>query len=92
MSRIPATQITSWSFSRYNVYQLCPLKAKLQFIDKIKEPPNDAMQRGADVHDACEAYIKGKLDKMPEEAKKFAKLFRRLKRQYKKAIKIGRAY
>jgi hypothetical protein len=84
--RIPATQITSWSFSRYNTYKLCPLKAKLQFIDKIKEPPNKAIQRGADVHDVCEAYIKGQLDKLPEEAKQFAKMFRRLKRQYRKAI------
>lgn len=78
--------ITSWSFSRYNTYKLCPLKAKLQFIDKIKEPPNAAMQRGADVHDACEAYIKGKLDKLPKEARQFARLFRRLRRQYKKVI------
>lgn len=84
--KIPTTQITSWSFSRYNTYQLCPLKAKLQFIDKIKEPPNPAMQRGADIHDMAEAFIKGTLTGLPKELKKFAKLFRRLRRQYKKAI------
>lgn len=80
--RIPATQITAWSFSRYSTYKQCPLKAKLAYIDKITEPPNDAMARGSRIHDDAEAYIKGKLPKMPIELKKFAKLFRRLKKQY----------
>ena len=78
--------ITSWSFSRYSDYKLCPLKAKLNHVDKIKEPANDAMKRGAEVHDECEAYIKGKIKKLPEAAKKFSKMMRKLRRQYKKAI------
>lgn len=84
--RIPTKQITSWSFSRYSTYKQCPLKAKLQFIDKIKEPPNPAMQRGADIHDACEAYIKGTLPRLPAECRPFKKEFQEFRKQYKKAI------
>lgn len=80
------TQITAWSFSRYSCYKQCPLKAKLQFIDKIKEPPNAAMQRGADIHDLAEGYLKGKVARLPKELKEFKELFQRLRRQYKKAI------
>lgn len=77
--------IKAWSFSRYSTYKMCPQKAKFSFIDRIQEPPNDAMARGAKIHDDAEAYIKGKIDKMPEACKAFSKLFRRLRRQYKKA-------
>jgi hypothetical protein len=64
----------------------CPLKAKLKYIDKIKEPPNAAMQRGADIHDLAEAYIKGTVARLPKELKEFKTLFQRLRKQYKKAI------
>src|SRR3546814_12779240 len=47
-------QIKYWSFSLYNTHKQCPLKAKLNAVDKIKEPGNDAMQRGNDVHKLCE--------------------------------------
>ena len=85
-NKILAKQIKAWSFSRYSAYQLCPLKAKLQFIDNLKQPPNVAMKRGADVHDQCEAYIKGQLSRIPPECKAFSKEFKMLRKQYKKAI------
>lgn len=84
--KIPVQQIKSWSFSRYSTYKLCPLKAKLQFIDKIQEPPNPPMARGAKIHDKAEAYLKGKLKRLPAELKAFAKMFKALRTQYKKAI------
>lgn len=90
--RIPTRQITAWSFSRYATYKQCPLKAKLQFIDKIKEPANDAMKRGMSVHDAAEAYIKGvdkqgvKTSTLPPELTSFKRQFQILRKQYKKSI------
>lgn len=80
---IPIKPLTSWSFSRYDVYQQCPLKAKLKFIDKLKEPQNDAMARGDQVHKLAEDFIKGKLTKLPAELAKFKKLFAQLKKDYK---------
>lgn len=86
VKKIPVKQITSWSFSRYGDYRQCPLKAKLKHLDKIQEPPNDAMARGAAIHDMAEGYIKGKISRMPAELKRFDKLFRELRKQYKKKI------
>lgn len=52
-------KIAYWSFSLYSTYRECPLKAKFRAIDKIKEPGNEYMDRGNDVHKLCEDYIKG---------------------------------
>lgn len=77
-------KVTSWSFSRYSDYKLCPLKFKLKHIDKITEPKNDAMQRGADVHEKAEKYIKGEIRTLPAELKLFADKFKELRKVYKK--------
>jgi CRISPR/Cas system-associated exonuclease Cas4 (RecB family) len=51
-------KITSWSFSRWSVYEECPAKAKYKFIDKLKEPGSAAMDRGTALHKLCENYLK----------------------------------
>lgn len=86
MARTKPATITAWSFSRYGTYKQCPLKAKLQFIDKIKEPPNKAMERGAQIHDKAEGYIKGTIARIPAELKQFKEEFQMLRKQYKKSI------
>ena len=48
---IPIKPLKSWSFSRYSTYKQCPLKAKFSLIDKIAEPKNQAMERGAQIHE-----------------------------------------
>lgn len=78
--------LTSWSFSRYNVYKLCPLKAKLAFIDGIKEPQSEAMARGDAIHGLAEGYIKGEIARIPAELKLFAVEFRKLRKLYKQKI------
>ncbi len=78
--------ITSWSYSRYSDYKQCPLKAKLKHVDKIKEPPNDAMARGAQIHNLAEDYLKGKIKALPKELRAFADEFKKLRKQYKKSI------
>lgn len=75
--------LTSWSFSRYSDYQQCPLKAKLKHIDKIKEPPNAAMERGAHIGELAEKYIKGELKALPVELKLFKTEFTMLRKQHK---------
>ena len=67
--RSPLRSLTSWSFSRFSVYDQCPAKAKYAFIDKIKEPPNSAMDRGNEIHKMAEAYIKGEGRYVPKELK-----------------------
>lgn len=54
-------QLTAWSFSRWETWEECPLKAKLKFIDKIPEPASPALDRGTDVHNTLAAYLRGDL-------------------------------
>lgn len=78
------THFTAWSFSRYSDYRQCPRKAKLKHIDKIEEPPNDAMRRGADIGRLAELYIKGKVRTLPKVLDKFKKTFASMRDTYKK--------
>jgi hypothetical protein len=80
------TKFTSWSFSRYIDYRLCPFKAKLKYLDKIAEPKNEAMERGSHIHELAEHYIKGASSRLPAELKGFTDEFKMLRKQYKKAI------
>lgn len=75
---------TSWSFSRYSDYKQCPRKAKLKHLDKIAEPPNDAMARGADIGRLAELFVKGKMNKIPDALTKFKDEFLMLAALYKK--------
>lgn len=52
----PVKAFTAWSFSRWDQYTQCPLKAKLNHLDKIVEPGNPAMARGNVVHKVGEAF------------------------------------
>lgn len=52
-------KIAAWSFSRYNLYQQCPGKAKIMYIDKLKEPTSDAMANGSKKHAELEGWLKG---------------------------------
>lgn len=81
---IPIKAITAWSFSRYSTYKMCPLKLKLSAIDKIQEPSNAAMARGAAIHNLAEDYIKGKVPKLAPELVLFKDEFARLRKMFKK--------
>jgi len=85
MTKIPVKQLTSWSFSRYGDYKQCPLKAKLKHIERIKEPPNEAMARGDDIHKGIEAYLKGSARALPKDVHTDMKpAFKLMKDFYKK--------
>lgn len=79
-------QFTSWSFSRYSDWKRCPLAAKLKHLDKISEPKNPAMQRGADIHDEAAAYLKGNLAKLSPDLALFKDEFKRLRLLSKKRL------
>lgn len=53
--------ITSWSFSRALVFESCPYRAKLQWIDKVPDlQPKTAADRGTAIHQEAEDYVLGK--------------------------------
>jgi RecB family exonuclease len=74
-------KITSWSFSRWETYRECPLKAKLKFIDKKKEPGSLAMDEGTRIHGLAERYIIDRKSKLPPELKLFRKEFADLRKR-----------
>lgn len=83
-ARPKKTSFESWSFSRYSDYKRCPLAAKLKHLDKVEEPPNDAMERGAAIGRLAELYVKGEVKKMPAELSKFADVFAEMRALYAK--------
>lgn len=83
---IPIKSLTSWSFSRYSDYRQCPLKFKLKHLDKIQEPPNEAMARGAEIHTKAEQYLKGQLRTLPKELSLFKDELKALKAMTKKKV------
>lgn len=78
--------ITAWSFSRYGDYKKCPALFKYKHIDKLKEPPNAAMERGSAIHKLAENYVNGVLRTLPVELKLFADQFKKLKAQKIKVV------
>lgn len=66
--------IKTWSFSRWSVFEQCPYRAKLAYIDKIPEPDRPlppgktehANDRGTRIHEAAEAYVKGGVNLIKE--------------------------
>lgn len=60
--------LTAWSYSRYALYELCPLKFKLKHIDKVPEPGSPALERGDRIHKGTAAYITHKADAAPQDA------------------------
>lgn len=72
-------QITAGSFSRIQVFESCPKRAELAYIQRVPEPerpplpagkeyPND---RGTRVHDSAEDFVRGKTNKLVPELLNF---------------------
>lgn len=80
------TRFVSWSYSRYADYKQCPLKAKLAHLDKIREPKNAAMQRGADLHDQIRDFIRGTMNKVPAELTAIKLELSRFRKLFKKKL------
>ncbi len=73
--------ITAWSFSRWNTYEGCPLKAKFLYIDKLKEPDNAAQARGSAIHKVAEDYVRGSIPAaVPADLKGFSDEFKKLRK------------
>lgn len=85
--------ITAGSHSRLSVFEDCPRRAQLAFVDRIPEPdrgpppakyngewPND---RGSRVHDELEQYIRGNRPNLSTEAASFSSEFKRARQLFK---------
>lgn len=61
--------IDAWSWSRFERWEVCPAQFKYKFVEKRKEEPGPAMERGDRIHKGTAAYIEGKADAPPAEVK-----------------------
>lgn len=77
--------IPTWSFSKLEHWS-CPYRVKLEYVDKRNphiaqgsgsggEKKEHALQRGKDIHEKAEAFVRGELAELPKELKKNAKIF-----------------
>ena len=81
--------IPAWSYSRLTVFEQCPYRAKLAYVDKVPEPERPlppgktehANDRGTRIHLAAEMYVKEDIELIPELGK-FTEDLTELKRQY----------
>lgn len=77
--------IPTWSFSRLAVFEQCPYRAKLAYIDKAPEPPRVSdrgehpLDRGTRVHEDAEKFVRGQLEHLTKELLPFEEEFLRLR-------------
>jgi len=79
-------RITQWSYSRLKTYRTCPLKAKLNYIDHIKEPASPQMDRGSGIHKEAEVFVLERQNKVPDNLMSFEREFLALRRLGKKVV------
>lgn len=70
--------VKSWSYSAWSTYNQCPLKFKLEKIDKIKTPTPPAFIKGREWHKKAEDFLLGRIDIVPE-LKNFKDQFQELR-------------
>lgn len=80
---IPAVEIDpqgglvkTWSASSLRKFEQCPYAIYLGRVEKIPEVSGPAADRGTRIHDLAEQYIRGEIEELPKELKKFESRFR----------------
>ena len=71
--------VSTWSYSALKTFEQCAYRTYLQKVRNIKEPTNPAAQRGSDIHQQAEDYVKGELGEFPDTLSKFKYEFEELR-------------
>lgn len=54
--------MNQWSFTSWSTYNTCPAKYKFKYEQRLKGlPPGPAAQRGIDIHDSIDLYIRSEI-------------------------------
>jgi hypothetical protein len=79
-------RITTWSYSKLEVFEKCAFQAFLKYVQKVPEGESavrdKALKKGRDTHDLAEGYVKGTVDLLPKGLRKFEKQFDEAKAGY----------
>lgn len=87
MDTLALGPIKAGSYSRLDVYEACPYRARLAFIDKIPEPVRSDTHpaaRGSRIHEDAELFVRG-LKALPQELQSFSGELNHLKELYKQS-------
>lgn len=79
-----ASMINSVSYSKLTDFEQCPRRAKMKHIDKIAEKKAPAAERGTEIHQKAEDFVRGLIQDMPHELLKFETEFNILQREFPK--------
>ncbi|MGR3808607.1 RecB family exonuclease [Pasteurella testudinis] len=75
--------IAAWSFSSLSVFEQCPKRSEFKSVQKIKEPSSPALERGSQIHDLAERYVRGQEgDDVPAPLQLFKRGFEELKQAF----------
>lgn len=69
-----------WSYSKLNAWAACPLKYRLEYIDKTPTKKGPALLRGSKIHDEAETYLNTKRGAVPASCELFEGEFKTLRR------------
>ena len=58
-----------WSFSSLKAFENCPWQIKLSKVDKLPQKSGQAAERGSFIHDQCEQWVRGGIEKLPHDNK-----------------------
>lgn len=75
-------ELKAWSYSALKVFEECPYRSYIQKVKKIPEPSNPAADRGTEIHQQAEDYVKGELGEFPSTLAKFKNEFEHLRQLY----------
>ena len=70
----PRGRQRAWSYSSLKDYESCPHRIKLK-LEKAPVPQQEEENRGTVVHRLCEEFVKGGIDELPRELRKFEEQF-----------------
>ena len=81
----PLGPMPQWSFSRLMDFEKCPYGVYLTKIGKCPSPSGPAAERGTQVHDHIEKFIRGEHADYTKELNSFRSLFERLRDGFSEA-------
>ena len=74
--------IPAWSYSSLKTYESCPYRIYIAKVKKVQEDYGPAAERGTQIHQQAEDYVKGELGELPDTLKKFTSQFESLREMY----------
>lgn len=74
--------LKTFSFSGLKTYEECPYRRFLQKVKGFREASGPAAERGSQIHDHIEKFIRGELDTLPKIKEKPSEFIKKLRDQF----------